>query len=100
MKEDGTEERLDVYIEYSNPMIILQPTKSGSSENEFIVTDPADVNTWDDAYLGLFGGNAVTTGTKKAAGGGFDERYGSRLLPGPISWIKPKTSLTLRFISP
>jgi|GEM_PF-6098692 len=100
MKEDGTEERLDVYIEYSNPMITLQPTKSGSSENEFIVTDPADVNTWDDAYLGLFGGNAVTTGTKKAAGGGFDERYGLQIVARPYIMDKAKNIINAKVYFP
>lgn len=79
MLEDGTEEKLDLYIEYSNPMISLQSSA---------YTDPADVNSWDDVYVGLFGGNAVTTGCKDVDGNGLSQRYALQLEAKP--YVKDK----------
>ena len=88
LKEDGTEERLHVCIDYSNPLITLQPVKGATSEANFIVTDPENINSWNDVNVGLFGGNAVTAGAKKYNAAtdkyeGFDERYGLQITAKP-----------------
>ena len=62
--EDGHEENLDVFIEYSNPLITFQNR-----------TPTEQVPKIEDRYLGLFSGNMVTIG-QTADNGAADLRYG------------------------
>lgn len=96
MKDDGTEEYLDVYIEYSNPMITIQPlldSKMGNNNtgwtNAANVTDPSQLVSLNNYYVGLFGGNVITPGAKTPTGGGLVQRYGLQIDAKP--YIKDKS---------
>ena len=62
--ENGKEEKLDVYVEYSNPLITFQNR-----------TPEQHVPEIKDRYLGLFSGNMVTIG-QTADNGAANLRYG------------------------
>lgn len=96
MKEDGTEEKLDVYIEYSNPMITIQPlldnkmnNVSQGQTNAANVTDPSQLISLNNYYVGLVGGNVVATGAKTPSGAGLVQRYGLQIDVKP--YIKDKS---------
>ena len=96
MKDDGTEEYLDVYIEYSNPMITIQPlldSQMGNNNtgwtNAANVTDPSQLVSLNNYYVGLFGGSVITPGAKTPTGGGLVQRYGLQIDAKP--YIKDKS---------
>lgn len=95
LKDDGTEEYLDVYIEYSNPLITIQPlldnqmnNVSQGQTNAANVTDPSQLVSLDNYYVGLVGGNVVATGAKTPTGAGLVQRYGLQI--GAKPYIKDK----------